>query len=406
MIMRKLAFILAGMLFSASLLSAQELNSSYFLSDRYLYGYRINPAYSPNDGTFTYAGFLIGDMSFSTRSNVGASHFFFPDGDRLLTAFHPDVDADRFLSALPETSKIDLDYSSRIVSLGSCTNIGFLTFDVGITAGIGGLIHKAAFEKMKLGTQAGDVKVDDLSLNANSYLDISANQSIVINDDLSIGVGLSALLGLANGRIGMEQLLDDNLKIDPLKIASVLGNSFAFKFGGAGAAIDLGFKWKTPVPGLSIDGAVLDLGGLFRREQKPKDGAETAKRKLSFDMIPWTVNLGTKYNIPSYDRFTVGLLGTMQFGDMFYYNIAAGLGIVPVNFLDLALSAGYNSYGPNCGAMINLRIPALAIFAGVDTAFNKYTPQYIPVNRINVSVKAGLTFVIGNARDKTQKHNE
>ena len=90
---------------------AQTALSSYFL-DGMLYNNKINPAMKAERGYFSL---LIGNTSLKKKGNVGISDFLYPRGDNELTTFMSgSVNADEFLSKLPEKAKLGVNFDERI----------------------------------------------------------------------------------------------------------------------------------------------------------------------------------------------------------------------------------------------------------------------------------------------------
>lgn len=371
---------------------AQSLGTTYFLDSRYIYGYRFNPAFIPNEGTFSYLGFLVNDVSVSLNSNVGLSNFVFPLDGKLVNAFNENIKAEDFLNQLPDVSKASFGLSQGLLSLGSRTEHGFVSLDVNLNVTMDAFMPKSLFKVLKMGTADKNELISDLGFDARSYLELAVNYAFRIGKRWKIGITAKGLVGIANGALDVQKFDVGSLQVNPLMLLQFQNSLVEFVPGGWGLAANIGANWDTPLDGLSVDLSVMNIGGLI----EPAQG----KTGNYFDLLPVTLNMGGKYRLPSYDRFSFGVKGTCRFGNQFFYDARAGLEITPVNILGLAVSGGVNSYGPNLGLMLNLRLPLFSIFGGMDLAFTKFTPQFIPVNPVNTSANAGIVFTIGNARVK------
>ena len=73
--LRTLAILALSLSFAAAA-QAQELKTATFL-DNYLYGYRLNPAVTP-EGTAGFVGLGVGNLGLSGQTNFGLSNFLFP----------------------------------------------------------------------------------------------------------------------------------------------------------------------------------------------------------------------------------------------------------------------------------------------------------------------------------------
>lgn len=371
---------------------AQSLGSAYFLDNRYIYGYKVNPAFIPNDGTFSYMGLMINDLNSSLNTNVGLSNFVFPCDGKLVNGFNEKIKAEDFLDQLPDMSKASFNLSQGLLSLGSRTETGFLSIDLNLDIMADAFMPKSLFRVLKMGTANENAIINGLGLDLRSYLELAVNYAFRIGKRWKIGITAKGLLGLANGILDVQKFNAGSLHVNPLMLIQLQNSLVEFVPGGWGLAANVGANWDTPLDGLSVDLALMNLGGLLQ----PSAG----KIGNFFELLPITVNMGSKYRLPSYDRLSFGILGTVRFGKQFIYDARAGVQITPVNMLGLAISGGMNSYGPNLGVMLNLRLPLLSVFAGADLAFTKFTPQFVPIHPVNTSVNAGVVFTIGNAKVK------
>lgn len=372
--------------------AAQSLGNSYFLDNRFLYGYKNNPAFIPNDGTFSYIGILVHDVNSSVNTNVGLSNILFPYEGKLVSGLNENIPAEQFLSKLPQECKASMNLSQGLFSFGSKTQYGFVSVDANLVFNGEVFVPKTLLETLKLGTKSPETVINDLGIDLDSYLELAVNYAFRIGKGWSLGVTARGLVGIAAGKLNVQKFNVGSLHVSPLMILQLSNSLVDFVPGGWGLAANIGAHWDTPVKGLSMDLSVMNVGGMINSRKKNKADY--------FEMLPITLNAGGKYVLPSYDRLTFGLMGSVGFHKQIYYEARAGVNITPINLLGIAFSAGMNSFGPNFGLMLNLRLPVVSIFGGMDAVFTKFTPQFVPTGPVNTGARLGLVFTIGNARVK------
>ena len=101
----KIYLLSAVMATMAGQLTAQDMNSSYFL-DGYSYRHDMNPAYG---NEYNYSAIpIIGNLNVHARGSMGVGDIFFknpdygikPGAKRTTTFMHPGISADEALSGL------------------------------------------------------------------------------------------------------------------------------------------------------------------------------------------------------------------------------------------------------------------------------------------------------------------
>lgn len=372
-------------------LFSQELGCSYFLDNRYIYGYKVNPSFQPNEGTFSYMGFLVNDVNASLNTNIGYSDFMFPYQGEMVNGFNENIPSSDFLERLPDVSKASFNFSQGLLSMGSRMESGFLSLDLNLKAYGDLVVPKSLIEVMKLGNKEGSYTINGLEFNAKSYIELSVNYALSLGKSFRMGVTAKGLLGLASGMFDVEKFDTGDLHVNPMMLIEFKDSIVDFIPGGYGVAASVGASWDTPLHGLSLDASLHNLGGMIQK---------TEAMGNYFDLLPITLNIGSKYSLPAYERLSCGIMGSFRFGKQFFYDTRAGVEITPVNVLGIALCAGINSYGPNFGAMMNLRLPMFSIFAGMDAVYTKFNSQMMPLNPVNTNLKFGVVLTIGNARAK------
>lgn len=433
--MKKIIFsaaVAAVALLSAIGLHAQSFQTAYFL-ENYTYSYQLSPASMPkyNKGFF---GFGIDNISVSANSNLGVNTLLFPvtvDGKtKLVTGMNELVSADQFLGGLKERNGAVAGASLNVLSFGyRGKRNSFHTFEVNTKLNIAASMPKSAFSLMKLGgTVPGSYSGSNLSLNTTDYIELVSGHSYRLNDNIRLGGRVKILVGAADAKLSIDSFnatTGETIIIDSRGSASIHalkaeietnseGNpSFEFenitpKPGGYGAAIDFGAEIKFPgVKGLSMTAAIMDLGGLLWlngasghavvsgdvmkdiRSFALEDCFKIDKSGVNtFKMLGPTVNVGVKYDVAR--MLTVGALTTATVGRYPCYEARIGASFNPGRALSLAASAGVNNYGAGFGAALSLNVPGFNLFIGTDSIITQFTPEYIPVKRLNTRLNLGL----------------
>lgn len=236
-----------------------------------------------------------------------------------------------------------------------------------------------------------------------------------------------------------------------LDFGNLTFNPKGLKPAGFGGAVDIGITFK-PVSGLTVGLAVLDLGAvkwnynIFGRatgsdsfqgltvnglkdaqsdvqkeldealkklqqlvEFEPEDGSSSA-----VEMMPFTVNASVRYNMPFYQRLSVGVLGTYR---PYIYNklweVRGGVTVTPIDWFSVTANYGLNNYGPTFGAAMSLNFLTFNLFAGVEGysgRLGRFTagniPVPFPVGKFRYNLNLGLTITFGERHPqyKPTKH--
>ncbi|MDR3217827.1 MAG: DUF5723 family protein [Dysgonamonadaceae bacterium] len=283
-------FLCCGMTFSVS---AQYLRSSFLLSDHH-YRMKLNPALLPGNGFFDIP--VVGNFNFGVSSNALGSQdiidaFSGEDGD-----FTSDVLYDR----LAESNRMNLSFNTDAISTGWWKGDNFWSMNIGLRFDVGACEPKSMFTFMR------DVKnnsnedwenysktIENESLNLNAYTEIGLGYGRTVNEKLTVGARLKALLGMGNlnlevDRIQIETQRFTNSINDPeswenggtakINIKAKLESSLSgmnltkdeegvidgfeykgFGIAGYGGAIDLGASYRV-LNNLTLSAAVTDLG--------------------------------------------------------------------------------------------------------------------------------------------------
>lgn len=441
---KKSAITIAALLLAGSSAFAQELKTSYFL-DNYIYAHHTNAALQPGMGTKGYFTIGLGGVTTAPQTNVGLNSFLFPVNGKLDWGFSSKVPAATFLDRLNDKNTADVIVDANILSFGfRVKEKSFVNLELNVKSTTSLSIPKDFFALLKEGSTDGKTfNIHDINAINREYAELAVNFSTKFgaDDQFSVGATLKGLMGLANFQAGFNSF--DITMHSSEAIASADGmlemsvpwarfrktndgyidiSSLRFNKvnpAGFGAAIDLGFHWNTPLEGLSVDLGVNDIGGIswistisgkleFSKEHF-SGGTEAVMNKIgelgklridntsrSFRMLPTTLNVGTRYRMPFYNRLSAGLLGSFRFGDIKYNEVLLGADVTPADWFSFALSGGYTSFGWTMGTAINFRLPVVNLYLALDGIPTRYAKNGIPISRLNTVFKAGLVFTIGN----------
>ena len=312
------ALLLGGMIVPTQ---AQFLRTSYFMEGSH-YRMQLNPALTPGRGYINLP--VIGTLN----ATVNSSSLGYQD---ILDIIDNSSDGDYFMSQdfinrLNATNELNVNLSTDIISAGWYKGKNFWSFNIGLRNDIGATIPRNVFEFMN---KMNGANVNFANLNEefggqgfeiNSFAEVGLGFARDINDKLTVGGKVKALLGIGNMKLNVNsvkvnsQLNGVDLStgyVDPEHAsgsASVLvdatlessskllelqqstdshGEQYidnidfgSFGFAGYGAAIDLGVSYKL-LKNLTLSASVLDLG--FIKWGKGNTQVAYARGNQSYD---------------------------------------------------------------------------------------------------------------------------
>ncbi|MBQ5913203.1 MAG: hypothetical protein IIW93_08945 [Bacteroidaceae bacterium] len=209
---------------------------------------------------------------------------------------------------------------------------------------------------------------------------------------------------------------------------------------GWGLAFDLGAEWDLGkqgwVDGLKVSAAVLDLGFIswnethyaynrgkevviygFNDVQVDGENGTTIEDqtddygdrfselvaledggvKKSTSMLGATVNVGVEYEMPFYDKLSVGLLSTTRIQGRYTWNEERlGVTVSPVKWFEVSANVGFGTRGTSFGWVANIHPRGFNIFVGMDHTVTKLSKQYIPLGSNN-GITLGINFPFGKS---------
>ena len=148
--LKRLLIPLLALFFAASAASAQQGYQDDFFSRNSPTAFRYNPA------MLGETGFLaVSNVAYRSRANYGARNFLFEYGDKVVTALHPSVDADKFLNGLKPLSNTLQSGYLNLFSYGIRKENVLHTFELNLVEIGSSSVAKDIFEIAKTGFQKG-----------------------------------------------------------------------------------------------------------------------------------------------------------------------------------------------------------------------------------------------------------
>lgn len=205
-----IATILSGTaLLIANGATAQTYNSrsTYFLEGS-TYRHELNPAFMGERGYVSFPG--LGNLTIGAKSTAGVGDFIFKKSNGELTTFmNEEVSSAEFLKGLPKRLKVGANIDESILSLGFHAWGGFNTFGISVKSNTNVFMPDELFKFMKNGvaSETGSrYKVNNVNIISTNYAEIAFGHAREINDRLTVGAKVKALVGLAKATMHIEEL--------------------------------------------------------------------------------------------------------------------------------------------------------------------------------------------------------
>lgn len=431
---------------------AQSGNSSYFLSgsfDRY----KLNPALTPERAFVALP--CIGGLGLHSDLNVGLSNFIYDSKSKpgnLTTFMSGDVSRDEFLDALPDVSEMNLDLDAELLAFGFGGKKWFAWFDASWKSQTSLNIPKDMFAFMKSALSANDYEIRDLTANEISYGKASLGFQYRPIDNLSVGVSVNVLFGLAYARFGIDRMnahmgadnwsiladasarysipgvslvLDDNGKISDIE-TDFDNLSFPENYG---LAFDFGaeYDFGNLVPGMKLSASVTDLGYIdwkdvnviatdntravsfegYKDEDTFDEIADDAEKMLDFQdngteemrtSLDAAIRFGIEYTVPSAKWLSFGELLTSRFGTVRYTESRTSLTMRAGKWLEFSIDAAFSSHGTSFGGILNFHPAGINLFLAGELESLELNPQFIPMDGYSASLALGVRFGLSGRR--------
>ncbi|MCR5276472.1 MAG: DUF5723 family protein [Bacteroidales bacterium] len=444
------AIISALMLCAALPAGAQAFQEGFLLSN-YRLGYRYNPALGNDSDMIS-----IGQFGLNTRGNVGAAAFLYPRDGEVVTALHSSVSGSEFLGNLQELNYGLGNVNYNLASYGIARGGAYHTFEVNVRGQFGGTVPKTFFEVVKMGMDDGkDYDLSRFGGFGQLYAELAYGYSRRLGDIISVGARAKLLVGLNalsmkvtsfNMSSGSPELSSEvAMQVDMTSKSSAIqtdefGNmDFSRRIArdkwrlpaGGGLAVDLGFV-VTPLEGLDLSVSLLDLGAMvwyygnafnasgeleftglegLTLDQMNKDGLLDIVKEKGEDaldtfvftkrrdnvrvaMVPFQAHVGARYRMPFWQGLSVGMTGMFtEVQGLPYKEARLGVGVCPLDWLDLTANYGVGSYGTVFGVAGSVRFLRFRATFGLQNGFGgtiPYTNWALQAN--NKTLTFGLTY--------------
>ena len=289
--------------------NAQFLRTSYFMEGTH-YRQQLNPALTPTKGYFNLP--VIGAVNATVGStSLGYQDIIdiIDDGDDFYTK--PD-----FMNRLKDNNKLNVNYSTEILSAGWYKGKNFWSFNIGLRTDIGANLTKNMFtflnemETVEENWRNSNYDISGQQLNINAYTEIGLGLSRQINSRLTVGARVKALLGIGNmelklNRVAMSANLPSDQQINQWSSESYWNSMTPSQ--AAQAAQELKDKFNNYHANLTV-GAELksSFKGLELQEEEGKDYVtdfDFDSGKLGIAGYGFGIDLGASYKI--LDNLTV-----------------------------------------------------------------------------------------------------
>ena len=399
--------------------SAQSRNS-YFMEGSYFRN-DLNPALAPTRGYVALPG--ISGFGLNVTNNfLSIDNFIYQRDGQLVTALHDSVSSEEFFGKLPSEGKFAIDTKVNLFGVGFYAKKMYWTFGVNANVSADMAMSMDMFKAIKtLGNGVYDL--GNTAIEANAYMDAYLGTSFRVHDNVSIGVKVKFLMGIATldaqfselmanvspdvvtaemngawrangiflsnrGLTGNDFDLEDAFITDPQTMLNNIENyGLAFDLGAevrllddqlklSAAITDLGFiKWRPnshlsggvtgdfSFAGVNIEDPEMDALGSF--EMSVNDKSENSGYKTS---VNTSLNIGAEYNILN-NHIAFGVLSHTKFcRTMTYSELIASVNLRPTNWLSATVSHTFmNNNRPGIfGLALNIHPRVINIYAGLD----------------------------------------
>ena len=289
--------------------NAQFLRTSYFMEGTH-YRQQLNPALTPTKGYFNLP--VIGAVNATVGStSLGYQDIIdiIDDGDDFYTK--PD-----FMNRLKDNNKLNVNFSTEILSAGWYKGKNFWSFNIGLRTDIGANLTKNMFtflnemETVEENWRNSNYDISGQQLNINAYTETGLGLSRQINSRLTVGARVKALLGIGNmelklNRVAMSANLPSDQQINQWSSESYWNSMTPSQ--AAQAAQELKDKFNNYHANLTV-GAELksSFKGLELQEEEGKDYVtdfDFDSGKLGIAGYGFGIDLGASYKI--LDNLTV-----------------------------------------------------------------------------------------------------
>jgi len=289
--------------------NAQFLRTSYFMEGTH-YRQQLNPALTPTKGYFNLP--VIG----AVNATVGSTSLGYQDIIDIIDDGDDFYKSTDFMNRLKDNNKLNVNFSTEILSAGWYKGKNFWSFNIGLRTDIGANLTKNMFtflnemETVEENWRNSNYDISGQRLNINAYTEVGLGLSRQINSRLTVGARVKALLGIGNMELKLNKVaMNANLPSDA-EIAKWSSESYWNSMStpeAIRAAQELKNKFDNYHANLTV-GAELksSFKGLELKEEEGKDYVtdfDFDSGKLGIAGYGFGIDLGASYKI--LDNLTV-----------------------------------------------------------------------------------------------------
>lgn len=193
----KMKGIFFVLVFCSLPVSAQFLRTSYFMESSH-YRMQLNPALTPTRGYFNIP--VVGAVN-ATASSTSLGYQDIIDIIDNSDDFYSDRD---FLNRLKDKNNLNVNFNTEILSAGWYKGKNFWSINVGLRTDIGACLTKSLFNFLNEMDEIVDnwrnsnYDISGQKMNINAYTELGLGYARAINDRLTVGTKVKALLGVGN----------------------------------------------------------------------------------------------------------------------------------------------------------------------------------------------------------------
>lgn len=445
---------MAAMILLPTALRAQDLSSGYFVED-YTYRYQMNPAFGNSQNFISMPA--LGNLNVGLHGNLGISDVLYNVDGKTTTFMNPKLSSDEVLKNINDVNRIGTLDKIGILSAGFKAFGGYNTVSINAVADVSVKVPGEMFNLLKNGVANKTYDLGDLRASGVAYGEIAFGHSRQVMKGLRVGATLKFMLGGGYMDAHMRNanlVLGENewtVTTDADMRSSVKGLTYKTKvndrtghryvngidvdgtgLNGFGMALDLGAVYETPVKGLTVSLALLDLGFIswnndmlattngektFTTDKYTFNADDDAPNSFSKEwdrlrddfsaiyelddmgdqggrtsMPHATLNIGVQYALPMYNKLTFGLLNTTRLaGDFTTTDFRLSANIAPCRIFSGGVNLGVGTFGASFGWVANLHLTGFNFFLGMDRVPGKLCKQGVPLSS-NAQVTMGINF--------------
>lgn len=345
----KLTGVFSIMLLCALSANAQFLRTSYFMEGTH-YRQQLNPALTPTKGYINLP--IIG----SANMTVGSTSLGYQDVMDIIGNDNNFYKSTDFMNHLKNNNKLNVNFSTEILSAGWYKGKNFWSLNVGVRTDIGANLTKSMFSflnemsAIKDNWRNSSYDISNQQLNINEYAEVGLGLSRQINSRLTVGARVKALLGAGNMELKLNKIaMGANLPTDQ-QINEWSSNSY---WSGSSAEIaakakELKAKLETYHANLAVNASLeSSFKGMELKEEKGKDyisDLDSNGDKLGIAGYGFGIDLGASYKIM--DNFTVSA-SVLDLGFISWSKSSTKIASAKPEAIDIKGSSYANKIDPN-----------------------------------------------------------